>query len=209
MFSPGIQPAYTRPKSTHLSIYNQPTHLKQLQAFIEVHANMSTRLPRFQVPVICFTLLIAALFAGCATAAGATKAEKYPTGNINLSPFDQWLNAYYCLQTASCETKYQLTYWGWKNLTSADTQDYCRPGGCREQTVTALTCVSLVKPGFKFVDATTVRDVNNTINQGCANGFTGAVLKMETSSAENLTGSSVSFAMSFLVSMLVMLISVG
>lgn len=29
----------------------------------------------------------------------AAKVEKYPTGNVNLSPFDQWLNAYKCLLT--------------------------------------------------------------------------------------------------------------
>ncbi|MQM11591.1 hypothetical protein Taro_044495 [Colocasia esculenta] len=128
--------------------------------------------------LVCFLLLL-----GYTTAQenGGSVIKKVtdPTGNINLAPFIQMRSAYECLQNTSdaCPDKYQLKLAGWVNVTSPDTGSYCK--SCAKQTAGfVLTCISLVKRDFKFVDGTTVRDINNTITQGCAHGFTGNVQRV-------------------------------
>ncbi|XWS74471.1 hypothetical protein CRYUN_Cryun01aG0000900 [Craigia yunnanensis] len=98
-----------------------------------------------------------------------------PTGNVNLSPFQQWESAYECLQniSQSCSVKYTLTEAGWMNVTMADKADFCKSGGCGEHTKAVLTCIHLVKRDYKFTNKATVQDLNFTIINGCGFGFNG------------------------------------
>ncbi|KAK9283968.1 hypothetical protein L1049_012226 [Liquidambar formosana] len=104
---------------------------------------------------------------------GQIKEVVDPTGNVNLSPFQQWRSAYECLLNTSnsCQDKYQLTEEGWVNVTLADTEEYCKWGGCAQHSRAVLMCLHLVKHDFRFIDKATVQDVNNTITQGCSSGI--------------------------------------
>ncbi|XP_021297252.1 uncharacterized protein LOC110426358 [Herrania umbratica] len=70
-----------------------------------------------------------------------------------------------------CSDKYTLTEAGWMNVTTADTEEFCKPGGCGEHTMAVLTCIHLVKRDYKFANKATVQDLNFTITQGCDSGF--------------------------------------
>ncbi|KAM7277118.1 hypothetical protein ACFE04_018984 [Oxalis oulophora] len=108
---------------------------------------------------------------------GKIKEVTDPTGNVNLSPFQQWRNAYECLQNKSdsCPGNLMLNETGWVNISMDETQQYCS-GGCEVHTRAVLTCISLVKPDYRFFNNATVQDINNTITTGCTSGFSGATL---------------------------------
>ncbi|KAK8629044.1 hypothetical protein V6N13_077901 [Hibiscus sabdariffa] len=126
-------------------------------------------------------LLISLLFSGANAVPGITFADAKikqvtdPTGNVNLSPFQQWESAYECLQNKShsCSDEYTLTEAGWMNVTSDDTAEFCKSGGCGEHTKAVLTCIHHVKRDYKFINKATTWDLNYTITHGCNSGFNG------------------------------------
>ncbi|KAM7499466.1 hypothetical protein LguiA_023880 [Lonicera macranthoides] len=126
-----------------------------------------------------FAFLATLLLLSCyANADEVIREVSDPTGNVNLSPFQQWRSAYECLQNISnrCPEKYRLTEEGWMHLNQTDTAEYCKAGGCLEHTRAVLLCIHEVKRDYKFIDKTTVPQLNNTITLGCDQGFTGSVI---------------------------------
>ncbi|XP_057476153.1 uncharacterized protein LOC130764100 [Actinidia eriantha] len=122
-----------------------------------------------------FVYLATFLLLWCgANADGMIKQVSDPTGNLNLSPFDKYRSIYECMlnTSTSCADKYQLTEEGWLNVTRVDTESYCI-GGCAKHTQAVLMCIHLVKQDYKFISKASVQDLNETINLGCENGFTG------------------------------------
>ncbi|OVA13701.1 hypothetical protein BVC80_1767g24 [Macleaya cordata] len=125
-------------------------------------------------------LLVGILLMSCCTKAedgGIKQVIEDPRKNPNLSPFEQWLSAYKCLQNVSdsCADKFVLTELGNLGVTSNDTNDYCK--ACAEHTRAVLTCISMVKRDYQFRNGATVHDLNNTITNGCSSGFTGDIIK--------------------------------
>lgn len=133
---------------------------------------------RQRIMVVYVFLVTFLLLCSDTNADGTIKKVTDPTGNVNLSPFEQWESARECLQnnSTSCPDKYQLTETGWVNVTRADTGDYCKPGGCAEHTRAVLLCIHQVKRDYKFIDKTTVPTLNATITAGCDHGFSGVTL---------------------------------
>lgn len=66
---------------------------------------------------------------------------------------------------------------GWLNVTSSDGKSFCA-GGCAAHTRDVLLCLEHVKKDFYFANKATIRDLNETINNGCntSRGFTGVSL---------------------------------
>ncbi|RWR92239.1 hypothetical protein CKAN_02144800 [Cinnamomum micranthum f. kanehirae] len=116
-----------------------------------------------------FLLVLLVLLPGCIKADWNIEMVTDPTSNVNLSPFDQWRSAYECLQNISsnCPGNYSLNEGGWVNLRSNDTVRYCNITGCADHSRAVLKCICLVKRDFKFQNGATVKDINDTINDGC------------------------------------------
>ncbi|XXG86032.1 hypothetical protein AAC387_Pa11g1015 [Persea americana] len=116
-----------------------------------------------------FLLVLLVLLPCCTKADWNIKEVTDPTRNVNLSPFDQWRSAYECLQdiSSNCPGNYTLTERGWVNLKWRDTIPYCNITGCADHSRAVLECISLVKRDFKFENGATVKDINDTINEGC------------------------------------------
>ncbi|XP_039056987.1 uncharacterized protein LOC120200147 [Hibiscus syriacus] len=129
-----------------------------------------------QAKILCLhgILVVSLLFSGT-KADTKIKQVTDPTGNVNLSPFQQWESAYECLQnkSQSCSDIYTLTEAGWMNVTSNDATDFCKAGGCGEHTKAVLTCIHHVKRDYKFINKATVWDLKYTITHGCTSGFNG------------------------------------
>ncbi|XP_022764883.1 uncharacterized protein LOC111310052 [Durio zibethinus] len=113
---------------------------------MEIPASNATRL------FCLYGFLVTSLLFSRINADGKIKQVTDPTGNVNLSPFQQWKRAYECLQTKSdsCSSKYTLTEAPWMNVTTADKEDFCKSGGCGEHTNAVLTCVHLVRQDYKL-----------------------------------------------------------
>ncbi|KAK4835747.1 hypothetical protein QYF36_014018 [Acer negundo] len=120
-----------------------------------------------------------------------------PTGNVNLSPFEQWRSAYECLQniSTSCLDKFTLNETGWLNLTAAEKDSFCSLG-CAQHTYAVLTCIDLVKRDYKFINKATVQDLRNYIAYGCDYGFDGTTIV--TSNARRMSKSKTIFFVSIL-----------
>ncbi|KAL0297997.1 UNVERIFIED_CONTAM: hypothetical protein Sangu_3167000 [Sesamum angustifolium] len=78
--------------------------------------------------------------------------------------------------TKRCPEKYWLTDSGWLNVSHDDGVGFCAEGGCAEHTRAVLLCIHHVKRDYSFTNHASVKDLNDTINNGCAQGFTGASL---------------------------------
>ncbi|KAK1572050.1 hypothetical protein Q3G72_026857 [Acer saccharum] len=120
-----------------------------------------------------------------------------PTGNVNLSPFEQWRSASECLQniSTSCPDKYTLNETGWLNVTAADKDSFCS-SGCAQHTYAVLTCIHLVKRDYKFINKATVQDLRNHIAYGCDYGFDGTT--PVASNARRMSKSKTIFSVSIL-----------
>ncbi|XP_056176147.1 uncharacterized protein LOC115670561 [Syzygium oleosum] len=90
-----------------------------------------------------------------------------PLKNVNLSPFQQWISAYECLNKTSptCAAN-GLNLTGIIHVTGSEVTDYCN--GCAQWTKDVLTCIHLVKRDFWFANNATVKLINETISHGCA-----------------------------------------
>ncbi|KAL7124668.1 hypothetical protein ABFS83_14G063800 [Erythranthe nasuta] len=101
----------------------------------------------------------------------------YPTANQNLSPNEAWRSTEFCLQniSSSCPVNYTLTHSGWLNVTHTDGPTFCEAGGCAEHTRAVLLCLYHVKIDYYFANFATIKDLSDTINNGCTSpqGFTG------------------------------------
>ncbi|KAL0460374.1 UNVERIFIED_CONTAM: hypothetical protein Slati_0664600 [Sesamum latifolium] len=75
-----------------------------------------------------------------------------------------------------CPEKYWLTDSGWLNVSYDDGVGFCSAGGCADHTRAVLLCIHHVKRDYWFRNHASVKDLNDTINNGCAQGFTGASL---------------------------------
>ncbi|EOY20198.1 Uncharacterized protein TCM_045574 [Theobroma cacao] len=161
---------------------------------MEISASNATRL------LCLYGFLVTSLLFSQINADGKIKQVTDPTGNVNLSPFQQWKSAYECLQnkSTSCSDKYILTEAGWMNITTADTDEFCKPGGCGEHTMAVLTCIHLVKRDYKFANKATVQDLIVTITQGCDYGFNGTTI---ISDARRSSKSGIEFIISILVAL--------
>ncbi|KVH94126.1 uncharacterized protein LOC112518004 [Cynara cardunculus var. scolymus] len=104
-------------------------------------------------------------------------SEINPIYNVNLAPFIQRLSAYYCLQNVSsdCPGNFTLKIDGWLNISASETLAFC-DGGCAQHTQAVLKCVWYVKDDFKFENKATIKNLNDTIISGCAQGFSGTSL---------------------------------
>ncbi|KAL3719867.1 hypothetical protein ACJRO7_004796 [Eucalyptus globulus] len=99
-------------------------------------------------------------------ALSCAKTEK-PLQNVNLSPFWQWRSAYECLQNTSskCVGK-NLDMTGNIQVTGSELTDYCN--GCKPWTIDVLNCIHSVKRDFWFSNNATIKQINDSINQGCS-----------------------------------------
>ncbi|KAI3678588.1 hypothetical protein L6452_37887 [Arctium lappa] len=104
-------------------------------------------------------------------------SESNPIYNVNLAPFIQRLSAYYCLQNVSsdCPGNFTLRGDGWLNTSASETLAFC-DGGCAQHTQAVLNCVWYVDKDYKFENKATIKNINDTIIIGCAQGFNGTSL---------------------------------
>ncbi|KAH7280530.1 hypothetical protein KP509_36G001200 [Ceratopteris richardii] len=99
-------------------------------------------------------------------------AQENPQGEVNLNKNTAYNNAVKCFQnaTAVCQTLgFSLNETGKLNINSTIQKQYCE-GGCANQTLVELKCVSNVYAEFRFNNAATVSDVQNAIQTGCSTG---------------------------------------
>ncbi|KAL7081895.1 hypothetical protein ACP275_14G067100 [Erythranthe tilingii] len=77
--------------------------------------------------------------------------------------------------SSSCPVNYTLTHSGWLNVTHTDGPTFCEDGGCAEHTRAVLLCLYHVKIDYYFANFATIKDLSDTINNGCTSpqGFTG------------------------------------
>jgi len=98
---------------------------------------------------------------------------------VNLTPFNAWRSAYYCLENLSKDIcpKYALNQTGWLNVTHNDGEEFCK-GGCADHTRAVLECLYDVKRDYWFANKAKVHHLNDTINIGCNTdqGFNGTSL---------------------------------
>ncbi|XP_019168477.1 PREDICTED: uncharacterized protein LOC109164142 [Ipomoea nil] len=125
------------------------------------------------------TQLLLRLFGFLLLLCNAAKAEfrENPTWNPNLTPFEQWRSAYFCLlnfkANTTCIPKYVLSMKGWLNVTKNEGPGFCS-SKCVKETRNVLHCISHTKRDFWFANKATVNDINQTIIDGCGQkGFTG------------------------------------
>ncbi|EEF38447.1 conserved hypothetical protein [Ricinus communis] len=64
-----------------------------------------------------------------------------------------------------------LTLDGVLNVSTAEIGDYCSKG-CADHTKNVLTCISYVKRDFWFSNGASVRNLTDSINDGCATNST-------------------------------------
>ncbi|KAJ8553040.1 hypothetical protein K7X08_020433 [Anisodus acutangulus] len=125
---------------------------------------------------------ILCLFMGMFLLLSSVSAEnrKYPTGNVNLAPFEQWRSAYFCLLNTSpvCSKNHTLTMSGWLNVTHDEGKIFCQKGGCADYTIGVLGCIRHVKRDFWFANKAKVQHIYDTIDIGCYSlqGFNGTSL---------------------------------
>ncbi|KAL6275485.1 hypothetical protein ACE6H2_019086 [Prunus campanulata] len=121
-----------------------------------------------RIGLLCFTL---GMFLVFQSAHALNKAD--PTDNVNLSPFEGWMSAYYCTNKtapAHCSPKGQLTFSGIVDVAASEKGDYCSDTtGCSKHALDVLKCIYLVKRDFWFHNDATVAFLNKTIIEGCSN----------------------------------------
>ncbi|KAG2391416.1 uncharacterized protein HKW66_Vig0128230 [Vigna angularis] len=100
-----------------------------------------------------------------------------PRKNANLSPFESWRSAYFCMQNTSyyCTIKdgYTIGMEGVINVHDSDIKNFCN-NGCYDHTLYVLTCIKDVKSDFFFQTKQPVSYVWNVTSRACAsqlNGF--------------------------------------
>ncbi|XP_059298447.1 uncharacterized protein LOC132051209 [Lycium ferocissimum] len=128
-----------------------------------------------RIRILCLFLGMFLLLSGV-----SAENRKYPTGNVNLAPFEQWRSAYFCLRNTSplCSKNHTLTMSGWLNVTQKESKKFCVKGGCADYTKRVLNCIHHVKRDFWFANKATVQHIYDTIDIGCNSlqGFNGTSL---------------------------------
>ncbi|KAF7833845.1 uncharacterized protein G2W53_016178 [Senna tora] len=134
--------------------------------------------------LLCFSVGILLLLLNLANAENRTE----PRRNVNLSPFEKWRSAYFCMQnmTNSCTGKDILTLSGWLSVVDSEIRDYCDKG-CHAQTLVVMQCIQDVHRHFKFETGAPLAFVKDTIVNACSNykGFN-TTYKADPNSASSL-----------------------
>lgn len=81
------------------------------------------------------------------------------------------MESYASEQTSQSCGRYNLKIDGWMNVTSTDTEDFCRVGGCKEHTFAVLACICAVKSDIHFGNKATLQDLDHTIAHGCSHSM--------------------------------------
>ncbi|XP_004296010.1 PREDICTED: uncharacterized protein LOC101300040 [Fragaria vesca subsp. vesca] len=120
--------------------------------------------------------------------AHAKENKTDPTDNVNLSPFQAWRSAYYCLQKkapgncTALETV-SLTEKGLLDVIPSEIGEYCSAAsGCAQHVLDVLKCVHLCKRDFWFANNATVSVLNQTIHDGCSKNQSISTLSWKKSS---------------------------
>ncbi|OMO89963.1 hypothetical protein COLO4_19482 [Corchorus olitorius] len=168
---------------------------------MEMPASNRTRL------LCLYGFLVTCILFSQINADGKIRLVTDPTRNVNLSPFQQWISAYECLQnkSQSCfinSTDYTLTEKGWLNVTGPDGAGFCKPGGCKDHTEAVLTCIHEVKRDYMFQNKATLWDLNFTIHDGCTFGFDGTTY---VSDAGTIVKSGITFLISILATLFLLM----
>ncbi|AES99001.1 hypothetical protein MtrunA17_Chr5g0432791 [Medicago truncatula] len=106
--------------------------------------------------------------------ANAESNEEYirqPRRHVNLSPFDSWRSAYYCMMNHSntCNLKsnnYTININGTLNVQDSDIHDFCT-GGCYDHTLLVFKCIQDVKRDFHFATKAHISFVKNITMNAC------------------------------------------
>lgn len=106
--------------------------------------------------------------------AGGTAVNDEPyTGDEGHNPIQIAEKALQCFNDkniySSCEEAYRLTQSGNLNVPLEYTDQYCG-GPCLSETHHVLDCINGVLSHFLFYNQATVRDVEETIKEGCSYG---------------------------------------
>ncbi|KAL1370276.1 hypothetical protein HN51_000564 [Arachis hypogaea] len=117
--------------------------------------------------LLSFSLAICLMFLLSPTNA-ENKTE--PRRNANLSPFESWRSAYFCIMnnhSEACAQHNTLTFNGTVFVNQNEIVDYCI-GGCAQHTLDVIRCVRDVKPhGFTFETGASLSFVQNAIQTAC------------------------------------------
>ncbi|TKY56611.1 hypothetical protein E2542_SST21056 [Spatholobus suberectus] len=104
-----------------------------------------------------------------------TENRTEPRRNVNLTPFESWRSAYFCLLNTSsnCLSKgYTLALDGVLNVKDSEIKDFCN-GGCYYHTLAVLSCIEDVKRDFYFGTKQPVSFVENATKNACASQLYG------------------------------------
>ncbi|XP_027188016.1 uncharacterized protein [Cicer arietinum] len=95
---------------------------------------------------------------------------KQPRRNVNLSPFESWRSAYFCLmnQSNACnhKTNYIITLNGTLNVQDSEIKDFCT-NGCYDHTLLVFKCIQDVKKDFHFATKAHISFVKNVTINAC------------------------------------------
>ncbi|XP_057442122.1 uncharacterized protein LOC130733859 [Lotus japonicus] len=97
--------------------------------------------------------------------------RNYPTMNDNLSPFEGWRSAYFCMlnHSSACTGQYtKLSLAGYLNVSNTEINNFCQKG-CYDHTLLVLKCIQDVKRDFIFATKANVSVVKNMTVKACAN----------------------------------------
>ncbi|CAL5388324.1 unnamed protein product [Camellia sinensis] len=121
-----------------------------------------------RIGLLCFLFSVFILFQ-CTTAENRT----YPEGNVNLSPFQAWRSAHWCMlnfrKNNTCTSNNMLTEQGVLVVSPGEEAEFCKAGGCADQTRAVLSCIHHVKRGYFFMNPNgiTLNHIYNIIKNAC------------------------------------------
>ncbi|CAI8585180.1 unnamed protein product [Vicia faba] len=101
-----------------------------------------------------------------------TNAENWeqPRRNVNLSPFESWRSAYFCLmnQSNACnhKTNYIITLNGTLNVQDSEINEFCT-SGCYDHTLLIFKCIQDVNRDFYFATKAPYSFVKNVTMNAC------------------------------------------
>ncbi|KAJ0007605.1 hypothetical protein Pint_30668 [Pistacia integerrima] len=103
--------------------------------------------------------------------AKADKGFPPPLKNVNLAPYQKWINAYKCMQNHSdvCQSKNVLNMSGIVDVSQNELPNYCEAGGCGDHIKDILDCIHLVKNDFVFYNGAILDIIRGNITDGCNN----------------------------------------
>ncbi|MED6217177.1 hypothetical protein PIB30_015295 [Stylosanthes scabra] len=117
--------------------------------------------------LLFFSLATCFVFLLCPTYA---ENKINPRANVNLSPFESWRSAYFCIMnnySKDCAPHNTLTFSGKLYVSQDEIGNYC-DGGCKDHTLALLKCAHEVKrKGFLFENGASLLYVYNKIDAAC------------------------------------------